>query len=76
MWRAVGSETVLLREGVLAVCGALGFAAGRFERTRLGRMLWNEATADVLPADLPAEFRGMPHAFDHREDAMAKRDRF
>jgi hypothetical protein len=75
VWLVVGNEIVLLREALLAVGGVVGLRGGLLERTRLGRMLFIEGAAEP-PPDLPSEFHDLPRPFDHREDAMAKRDRF
>jgi len=53
----------------------VGLIAGLIERSRFGRLLLTDNAAEP-PPDLPAEFRHVPRPFDHREDAMARRDRF
>ena len=56
--------------------GALaGLVAGLLERTRVGRLLLTEPPRE-LPADLPAEFDHLARPFDHRDDALSRRERF
>jgi hypothetical protein len=75
VWLIVGSEVVLLREAVLALGAVLGLVAGLLERTRVGRLLLTEPPPD-LPDGLPSEFDHLPRPFDHREDALVRRERF
>ncbi|HEX7300952.1 MAG TPA: hypothetical protein VF257_18285 [Solirubrobacteraceae bacterium] len=75
VWLVVGADVLFLREAVLALGGVLGLVAGLMERTRVGRMLLADPNVEV-PPDLPAEFHHVVRGFDHREDAMARRDRF
>ena len=74
-WLIVGSEIILLREAVLALGGVLGLLAGLLERTRVGRVVLAESRPD-MPDDLPAEFDHLARPFDHREDALTRRERF
>ncbi|MEN3279990.1 MAG: hypothetical protein V7607_1130 [Solirubrobacteraceae bacterium] len=74
-WLIVGSDIVLLREAVLALGAVLGLAAGLLERTRVGRLLLTEPRPD-MPDELPAEFDHLTRPFDHREDALARREHF
>jgi hypothetical protein len=75
VWLAVGSEIVLLREAVLVTGAICGLVVGRIERTRIGKVLLSDTQPPEVPADLSSEFGDLPRAFDHREDAMARRDR-
>jgi len=75
VWLAVGSEIVLLREVALVAGAIYGLVVGRIERTRIGQVLLSDTQPPEVPADLPSEFGHLPRAFDHREDAMARRDR-
>jgi hypothetical protein len=75
VWLVVGSEIVLLREAVLATSAVAGLAAGLLERTRVGRLLLTEPPPD-LPNEPPAEFDHLARRFDHREDALTRRERF
>jgi hypothetical protein len=75
VWLAVGSEIVLLREAVLGAGAICGLVVGGIERTRIGKLLLADIQPPDMPADLPSEFGHLPRAFDHREDAMARRDR-
>ena len=75
VWIVVGSEIVLLREALLAVSAVVGLLAGLLERTRVGRLVLTEPSPD-LPAELPAEFDHLARRFNHREDALTRRERF
>jgi hypothetical protein len=75
VWLVVGSEIILLREALLAFGAVAGLVVGLLERTRVGRLLLTDPAPD-LPAELPAEFDHLARRFDHREDALARRERF
>jgi hypothetical protein len=75
VWLLVGSEIVLLREAVLALGAVTGLAVGLLERTRVGRLLLTDPPPDV-PDELPAEFDHLARRFDHRGDALIRRERF
>ena len=60
---------------MLALGGVLGLLVGLLERTRIGRLLLTEPRPD-MPDELPAEFDHLARAFDHREDALTRRERF
>jgi hypothetical protein len=74
VWLVAGSRIILFREAAVALGAAFGLAVGLFERTRVGRAMLAEPRPDVH--DLPAEFDHVPRRFDHREDALDRRERF
>jgi hypothetical protein len=76
VWLLVGSEVILLRESLLALGGMVGLVVGLLERTRVGRLLLADTATPEVPHDLPAEFAHVPRPFDHREDALSRRERF
>jgi hypothetical protein len=76
VWLAVRSEIILLREGALMLGALVGLVVGLLERTRVGRLLLAQTMTPEVPHDLPAEFDHVPRPFDHREDALSRRERF